>query len=35
LRPFKSGEPGGMFMRTTTPDGVVIGMGGVQAGGGD
>jgi hypothetical protein len=28
LRPLKSGEHGGMFMRTTTPDGVVLTMGG-------
>jgi len=32
LRPLKSGEPGGMFMQTTTPDGVVLGMGGAQPG---
>lgn len=32
LRPLNSGEPGGMFMRTTTPDGVVLGMGGGQPG---
>ena len=31
LRPLKSGEPGGMFIRTTTPDGIVLGMGGAQA----
>jgi hypothetical protein len=30
LRPLNSGEPGGMFMQTTTPDGVVLGMGGGQ-----
>jgi hypothetical protein len=30
LRPLNSGEPGGMFMRTTTPDGVVLSMGGGQ-----
>lgn len=35
LRPLNSGEPGGMFMRTTTPDGVVLSMGGGQPGGGD
>ena len=28
LRPLKSGEPGGMFMQTTTPDGIVLSMGG-------
>jgi hypothetical protein len=28
LRPLRSGEPGGMFMSTTTPDGVVLTMGG-------
>ena len=33
LRPLNSGEPGGMFMRTTTPDGVVLSMGGGQPGG--
>jgi Family of unknown function (DUF6152) len=33
LRPLNSGEPGGMFMRTTTPDGVVLSMGGGQSGG--
>jgi hypothetical protein len=32
LRPLKSGEPGGMFMSTTTPDGVVLSMGGGRAG---
>jgi hypothetical protein len=32
LRPLNSGEPGGMFMRTTTPDGVVLSMGGGQPG---
>jgi hypothetical protein len=32
LRPLNSGEPGGMFMQTTTPDGVVLGMGGGQSG---
>lgn len=35
LRPLNSGEPGGMFMRTTTPDGVVLSMGGGQDPGGD
>ena len=30
LRPLNSGEPGGMFMSTTTPDGVVLSMGGGQ-----
>jgi hypothetical protein len=30
LRPLNSGEPGGMFMQTTTPDGVVLSMGGGQ-----
>jgi hypothetical protein len=28
LHPLKSGEPGGMFQSTTTPDGVVLSMGG-------
>jgi hypothetical protein len=28
LRPLKSGEPGGMFMSTTTPDGTILSMGG-------
>ena len=28
LRPLVSGEPGGMFMSTTTPDGVALSMGG-------
>jgi hypothetical protein len=28
LRPLKSGEPGGMFMSTTAPDGTVLSMGG-------
>jgi hypothetical protein len=32
LRPLKSGEPGGMFMQTTTPDGVVLTMGGGTGG---
>jgi len=32
LRPLNSGEPGGMFMSTTTPDGVVLSMGGGQPG---
>lgn len=32
LRPLNSGEPGGMFMGTTTPDGVVLSMGGGQPG---
>ena len=27
LNPLKSGEPGGMFQSTTTPDGVVLSMG--------
>jgi hypothetical protein len=31
LRPLNSGEPGGMFMSTTTPDGVVLSMGGGQS----
>jgi hypothetical protein len=35
LRPLNSGEPGGMFMQTTTPDGIVLGMGGAQGGPGD
>jgi len=30
LRPLNSGEPGGMFVQTTTPDGTVLGMGGAQ-----
>lgn len=30
LRPLVSGEPGGMFMRTTTPDGIELSMGGGQ-----
>ena len=30
LRPLRSGEPGGMFVQTTTPDGIVLGMGGAQ-----
>ena len=32
LNPLRSGEPGGMFVRTTTPDGIVLGMGGAQGG---
>jgi hypothetical protein len=28
LNPLKSGEPGGMFQSTTTPDGIVLSMGG-------
>ena len=32
LRPLRSGEPGGMFVQTTTPDGIVLGMGGAQGG---
>lgn len=35
LRPLKSGEPGGMFVSTTTPDGVFLSMGGGREGGGD
>ena len=35
LRPLKSGEPGGMFIQTTTPDGIVLGMGGAQVPSGD
>jgi hypothetical protein len=35
LRPLNSGAPGGMFMRTTTPDGVVLSMGGGQPSGGN
>ena len=35
LRPLNSGEPGGMFVRTTTPDGIILGMGGAQIGGED
>lgn len=35
LRPLNSGEPGGMFVQTTTPDGIVLGMGGAQGGRGD
>ena len=34
LRPLISGEPGGMFISTTTPDGVVLSMGGGREGGG-
>ena len=30
LRPLRSGEPGGMFVQTTTPDGIVLGMGGAE-----
>src|SRR5690606_3301224 len=32
LRPLRSGEPGGMFISTTTPDGVVLSMGGGREG---
>ena len=32
LRPLKSGEHGGMFIRTTTPDGVILTMGGAADG---
>jgi Cu/Ag efflux protein CusF len=32
LRPLKSGEPGGMFMQTTAPDGTVLSMGGGREG---
>ena len=32
LRPLKSGEPGGMFVSTTTPDGVMLSMGGGSEG---
>lgn len=35
LRPLKSGEPGGMFIRTTTPDGKILSMGGGREGGGE
>lgn len=35
LRPLKSGEPGGMFMQTTAPDGTILSMGGGREGGGD
>lgn len=34
LRPLNSGEPGGMFISTTTPDGVVLSMGGGREGSG-
>jgi Family of unknown function (DUF6152) len=34
LRPLVNGDPGGMFMSTTTPDGVVLSMGGGREGGG-
>lgn len=34
LRPLVSGDPGGMFLSTTTPDGVLLSMGGGSAGGG-
>jgi len=30
LRPLRSGEPGGMFVQTTTPDGIILGMGGAE-----
>jgi hypothetical protein len=33
LRPLKSGEPGGMFMQTTAPDGTILSMGGGREGG--
>jgi hypothetical protein len=33
LRPLKSGEPGGMFMSTTAPDGTVLTMSGGTEGG--
>lgn len=32
LRPLRSGEPGGMFISTTTPDGVILSMGGGREG---
>ena len=32
LRPLKSGEPGGMFMQTTAPDGTILSMGGGREG---
>jgi hypothetical protein len=32
LRPLKSGEPGGMFVSTTSPEGVVLSMGGGREG---
>ena len=35
LNPLKSGEPGGMFVSTTAPDGTVLTMGGGQEGGGN
>lgn len=35
LRPLVSGEPGGMFISTTTPDGVVLSMGGGRDSGGN
>jgi hypothetical protein len=34
LRPLVNGDPGGMFMSTTTPDGIVLSMGGGREGGG-
>ena len=34
LRPLVSGEPGGMFISTTSPDGVFLSMGGGREGGG-
>lgn len=33
LNPLKSGDPGGMFVSTTAPDGTVLSMGGGREGG--
>ena len=33
LQPLKSGEPGGMFVSTTAPDGTILSMGGGREGG--
>jgi len=35
LNPLNNGEPGGMFVQTTTPDGTVLSMGGGREGGGE
>ena len=35
LNPLNSGEPGGMFVSTTTPEGVFLSMGGGREGGGN
>jgi len=35
LRPLNSGEPGGMFVSTTTPEGIFLSMGGGREGGGN